>query len=348
MWRWLRRNSPHDAYPDAEAARDELLSAFLDGALMPDEARELNAQLEADAALHDALEGMREVKAALGTFEEVRAPRAFTLAAPPAEATSPGSRRLELGARFGAVAAAVALVVVLAGDLGTGSPSMDSQTTANSSAELAASGARLEGREQYAEAPGAAGEHGGSGAGPSGAAAGSTASDGAGGTPTTMLAPLVSATPGGAAGSAPAPVGPSATTVQQLTEPPAGQAAGDGTTDTQAPDVTAVPPEARLAAAPASSPAVDPDTPAVDGASDATQASNSDAAGAAGFAPVQPTSPPEVVAPEVGSSLRVSVEQNTGVDALRFTEAVLAVLVLGLGAAAGWLWYARRRAETGA
>ncbi len=138
---WKRQNGQLEVGPDADAARDELLSAFLDDDLGPTESEALAAELAADAELRDALEGMREVKSALRTFGEVRAPRSFALTAPHAPAPAPsrgGLGRLELGTRIGAAVAAVAFMLVLSGDLRDGGPGR--ATSDDTSASLATSG----------------------------------------------------------------------------------------------------------------------------------------------------------------------------------------------------------------
>ena len=116
-WR-RRRNTGNDEFPqglDAALARDERLSAYLDSELDEREAVAVEDALGADPALATQLDELRVVRAALGSLGELRAPRPFTIEAPPtAVGHAPG--RLELIFRMGAVAAAVAFVVVLTGD----------------------------------------------------------------------------------------------------------------------------------------------------------------------------------------------------------------------------------------
>ena len=116
-WR-RRRNTGDDEFPqglDAALARDERLSAYLDSELDEREAVAVEDALGADPALATQLDELRVVRAALGSLGELRAPRPFTIEAPPtAVRHAPG--RLELVFRMGAVAAAVAFAVVLTGD----------------------------------------------------------------------------------------------------------------------------------------------------------------------------------------------------------------------------------------
>ncbi len=116
-WR-RRRNTGDDEFPqglDAALARDEQLSAYLDSELDEREAVAVEDALGADPALATQLDELRVVRTALGSLGELRAPRPFTIEAPPtAVRHAPG--RLELIFRMGAVAAAVAFAVVLTGD----------------------------------------------------------------------------------------------------------------------------------------------------------------------------------------------------------------------------------------
>ena len=116
-WR-RRRNTGDDEFPqglDVALARDERLSAYLDSELDEREAVAVEDALGADPVLATQLDELRVVRAALGSLGELRAPRPFTIEAPPtAVRHTPG--RLELIFRMGAVAAAVAFAVVLTGD----------------------------------------------------------------------------------------------------------------------------------------------------------------------------------------------------------------------------------------
>ena len=130
MFGWLRRKHPPepadsrqlaDPVLSAEERRDALLSSYLDGDLTVSEREDVTARLAADGDLRAALDGMRLVRDTLGRFETVRAPRTFAITAPPVRERRSGYRRLDLVARFGAMAASVAFVAVLAGDLSGGS-----------------------------------------------------------------------------------------------------------------------------------------------------------------------------------------------------------------------------------
>ncbi len=134
MFGWLRRkrsNDPGetgwapDPAPTPAERRDELLSAYLDDDLPAAERADLEARLETDASLRDALAGMRTVRDTLATLEVVRAPRSFAIAAPPSPEARRGFRPVDIAARFGAMAAAVAFVAVLAGDLSDGGPTIE-------------------------------------------------------------------------------------------------------------------------------------------------------------------------------------------------------------------------------
>ena len=119
LWSWLRRGDARDdEYPeplDVASVWDEQLSAHLDGELDEPDAAAVTEALEADPALGTRLNELAAVRDALGSLGELRAPRPFTLEAPStAGRSAPG--RFELVFRMGAVAAAVAFAVVLAGD----------------------------------------------------------------------------------------------------------------------------------------------------------------------------------------------------------------------------------------
>ena len=119
LWGWRRRrNAGDDEFPeglDAASAWDEQLSAYLDGELDEHEAVAVGDALADDPALAVQLDELRVVRAALGSLGELRAPRPFTLEAPPTAARgAPG--RLEMVFRMGAIAAAVAFAVVLTSD----------------------------------------------------------------------------------------------------------------------------------------------------------------------------------------------------------------------------------------
>lgn len=114
--RWLHRLLGRDGDASVSATleelRDERLSAYLDGELVAAEAAALERELGEDTALRTELELLRDVRSALRTLGEVRAPRSFALAAPPA----PAPRRLigiELLTPLATAAAGLLLVFVL-------------------------------------------------------------------------------------------------------------------------------------------------------------------------------------------------------------------------------------------
>ncbi len=120
LWGWRRRSDAGDEECpeplDVSAVWDEQLSAHLDGELDEHEAAVVDEAIEADPTLAVRLNELAAVRDALGSLGEVRAPRPFTLEAPPTAARrTPG--RLELVFRMGAVAAAVAFAIVLTGDI---------------------------------------------------------------------------------------------------------------------------------------------------------------------------------------------------------------------------------------
>ncbi|PKN81325.1 MAG: hypothetical protein CVU47_07185 [Chloroflexi bacterium HGW-Chloroflexi-9] len=96
---------------------EERLSAYLDGELTSAERSAVEAELEASAEARETLGDLRLVRSALVTFDDVRAPRSFALAAPPARMPAGGSlalmRRLELFVRAGAAGAALLFVVAV-------------------------------------------------------------------------------------------------------------------------------------------------------------------------------------------------------------------------------------------
>jgi hypothetical protein len=374
MWWWKRQERRAEPQPDATAARDELLSAYLDAGLTTDDQSLLLIELDADEELRDALEGMREVKAALASLGELRAPRSFALAAAPVAAPR-GLSRLELGTRFGAIAAAVAFVLVLGADLrgGGAEPVVINTTAANSSlAGGAASDAASGSREGFApEAPAAAGASSGSGASSSAedsAAPGYTTPpvavapaapsvtqsaerlDGQGGTPTTMLAPATGATAPtpeatAAAGSV-APV-PSPGADEKAQGGGSGGAAGSGANPSSVePATPAAGTDASSAATPTTDeaqPAPAPDAPVSSAGAVPGSSGNASRAGA----PTLPTVIPDVSAPGLGLGVRVSVEQSAGLDVWRLSEIGIGMLMLVLAAGAAGMWYMRHREGAG-
>lgn len=110
-WQRDDRDSEADLARTPLTERDDRLSDYLDGFMAQGDRRALEVDLERDADLRTALDGMRSVKASMGMLGLQRAPRSFALS--PATAPRPaGAPRIELFARFGAVAAALVLTVV--------------------------------------------------------------------------------------------------------------------------------------------------------------------------------------------------------------------------------------------
>lgn len=351
---WRRQGGQTDAQPDALAARDELLSAFLDGELDPAEARSLSSELTTDPELRAALEGMREIKSALGSLGEVRAPRSFALAAPPVPARR-GLGRVELGARVGAVAAAVAFVAVIGSDLrGSTSDPVAMERVTSSVQQYDSRGGRGTGESTNESAAGAAESAPGAPSSVAGAiptsisepaesdAAAPEATD-VDGTPTTLLAPQTDVGGGGSSGStgsAPADTGPASTEdtfEQRLNDPDANVAPPEGGASSSG-DTPAVAP--RASDAPLRDPVAASQPPAV-------------APGSFGSAPVGrggdassariPELTPE---PDLSTEWRVTVKRSSELDATLAAEIGLGSLAVVLGGGAGWLWYRRRRAAS--
>jgi hypothetical protein len=148
MLNFLRRNRASEAdgrppiadpEPTPEERLDELMSAYLDDDLTLSERAELEARLAADDGARASFEGMRAVRDTLATLEVVRAPRSFAITAPPVRQQQRGLSRFDLVTRVGAMAASVAFVAVVAGDLSSGGTPVTEPTTFSSS-ERASSG----------------------------------------------------------------------------------------------------------------------------------------------------------------------------------------------------------------
>jgi anti-sigma-K factor RskA len=113
--------------PNAQQV-DELLSAYVDGLLRPDERKRLEARLEREPALRDRLEGMRFTVAALADLPELDVPRNFILT--PSMVATPGTarppRRRWNWPIFGwaTAVATLLLLFVLAGDFFVITPSL--------------------------------------------------------------------------------------------------------------------------------------------------------------------------------------------------------------------------------
>jgi hypothetical protein len=121
---WWRRKRDGDTSLTPGEARDERLSRYLDGDLTAQELSAVEAELAADAVAREALEGLSEVRTALASLGEVRAPRSFALAAPPAPVAR-SAPRLEWVMRAATGTAALLFVVAVAGPAGTAMQTTD-------------------------------------------------------------------------------------------------------------------------------------------------------------------------------------------------------------------------------
>jgi len=104
----------------AQARMDELLSAYLDGELSPGERARLEARLEADPALRERLEGLRQTVALVRDLPRVQPPRNFLLT--PSMVASPRPRPaprrwLAPALTFATAVSGLLCVIVLAGSL---------------------------------------------------------------------------------------------------------------------------------------------------------------------------------------------------------------------------------------
>ena len=112
---------------------DELLSAYVDGLLRPDERKRLEARLEREPGLRDRLEGMRLAVAALADLPELDVPRNFILApsmvAAPRTAPRPRRRWNWPALGWATAVATLLLLFVLAGDFFVVAPSLRQETS---------------------------------------------------------------------------------------------------------------------------------------------------------------------------------------------------------------------------
>jgi len=154
-WQRDDRDSEADLARTPLTERDDRLSDYLDGLMAQGDRRALETDLERDADLRAALEGMRAVKASMGMLGLTRAPRSFALS--PATAPRPaGAPRIELFARFGAVAAALVLTVVTLVPTMTGQVAQESMMR-SSDTSATSSQADSSAEKRAAEAPAAGG-----------------------------------------------------------------------------------------------------------------------------------------------------------------------------------------------
>lgn len=111
MW-WRRRTQ--ESPLTARERRDESISAYLDDEISEAERAEIEALIAEDPDARDALNDLRLLTIALHSLGEVPAPRSFAIPAPAiGMLRSTVFRRLELGIRASAAAAALFFVVAL-------------------------------------------------------------------------------------------------------------------------------------------------------------------------------------------------------------------------------------------
>jgi len=107
---------------------DDLLSAYIDGALTSDEQTALEARLKREPALQERLQGLRLTVNALTDLPEVETPRNFILSpamvAAPRPAAAPRRRSTWPILGWATTVATLLLLVVLAGDLFVIAPSL--------------------------------------------------------------------------------------------------------------------------------------------------------------------------------------------------------------------------------
>lgn len=136
MW-WRRRRN--ETPLTARERRDESISAYLDGELSEAERTEIEALFAEDSGSREVLEDLRLLTSALHSLSEVRAPRSFAVPAPAAGGVRRSGmfRRMELGIRAAAAAAALLFVVALVnqpGAMTVGTFAQDAAVTAEDSA----------------------------------------------------------------------------------------------------------------------------------------------------------------------------------------------------------------------
>ncbi len=128
-------------HPPHNTIDDDLLSSFLDGQVTPDERRRVEAALAADAGLAGSLASLRYTKTLLAEAPRLPAPRPFTLN----EAMLGRTRQQRRGwlawlqpayLRGAAALAAVMLLVLVLGDVGTRTELLPGPQTAQVQVEL--------------------------------------------------------------------------------------------------------------------------------------------------------------------------------------------------------------------
>ena len=101
---------------------DELLSAYIDGALSPRERARLEARLAQDADLRARLESLQQTVALVRGMPPVRAPRNFLLTPAMARQPAPVARRLAPALTFATAISGLLCVILLVGNLITAGP----------------------------------------------------------------------------------------------------------------------------------------------------------------------------------------------------------------------------------
>lgn len=127
-------------HPPHDAIDEELLSAYLDGQVTPQDQRRIEAALAADPALAGALGSLRYTKALLAEAPRLPAPRPFTLHEAMLGRTQRRSGWLAwlqpAFLRGAAAVAAVLLLVLVVGDVGVRTPVLPAAQTAQVQPEL--------------------------------------------------------------------------------------------------------------------------------------------------------------------------------------------------------------------
>jgi hypothetical protein len=206
------------SYQPAEHLADQLLSAFIDDQLAPDEAEQAKAHLETCAVCRARLDELRALVVLLRDLPSLEPPRDFSIGLrlvvdPPNVVRL---RRWYGGVRVGAATLAAAFVFLLAGALYVDRQPVSSNVELSSRPQLAAAPAASPALRAAAAPPAPAPVPGGPGA-PADAAAGAPA-------PANAAAPAGASAPSGAAPGAP----PSAATSSGATAGAASAAGGAG------------------------------------------------------------------------------------------------------------------------
>lgn len=127
-----------------------LLSSYLDDELNPREKARVEARLQAEAELRDALESLRRTKEVLRRAPVRRAPRNFTLPASMAQARPSPTLRLVPALRLSSAVAALAAVFLMVSTL-MGGFSFGAQMAASPADQMAKESAPMLGEPQLAQ-----------------------------------------------------------------------------------------------------------------------------------------------------------------------------------------------------